>query len=307
MIANMKTELHKNGITYLMALPATVLLFLFNYLPLTGLLLPFKNYQLSEGILGSNWMKPIYYNFEYLFTSLSATRAIRNTLLLNLMFLVGAIIFEVGFAIMLNEMRSKVFKKTVQSFSFLPYFMSWIVVGVFSYNLMTGNNSAINGFLASIGVQKVNFYQTPGIWPAILLFVNRWKNTGYGAILYLATLTNIDVSYYEVAEIDGATRWQQIRYISLPMLRPTIIVLTLLALGRIFNADFGMFYSIVGDASTLYSTTDVIDTFVYRSLRITGDIGMSSAAGFVQSILSFIFILAFNGLVRKYEKDSAIF
>ncbi|GLX67744.1 ABC transporter permease [Paenibacillus glycanilyticus] len=300
-------ELFKNRTLLLMFLPVAVLLFLFNYLPLAGLVIAFKDFDFTKGIFGSNWMDPLFDNFDYLFSSDTAFRAVRNTILLNALFITVGLIFEVGFALLLNEIRNKYFKRVSQSLTFLPFFISWIVVGVFAYNLLDFESGAVNHFLTLIGLQPIDFYSEAGLWPIILTIAIRWKVTGYGTIIYLAALTSIDNSYYEAASIDGATRWQQIRYISLPMLRPTIIILTLLAVGRIMNADFGMFYAMVGDASLLFPTTDVIDTFVYRSLRKSGDIGMASAAGFLQSMIAFVLVIASNYAARKIDKDSAIF
>jgi putative aldouronate transport system permease protein len=300
-------DLYRNRALLVMFLPFAILLLLFNYLPMAGLVIAFKDFDFSKGIFGSAWMDPLLNNFEYLFSSDAAFRAIRNTILLNALFIVVGLVFEVGFALLLNEVRNKYFKKVTQSISFLPFFISWIVVGVFSYNLLNYESGSINRLLEWLGFQGIDFYNAPGLWPLILTIAIRWKATGYGTIIYLAALTSIDNSYYEAAAIDGATRWQQIKYISIPMLRPTIIILTLLAVGRIMNADFGMFYAMVGDASLLFPTTDVIDTFVYRSLRKTGDIGMASAAGFLQSIVAFVLVLTSNYAARKIDKDSAIF
>lgn len=300
-------DLYRNRALLVMFLPFAILLLLFNYLPMAGLVIAFKDFDFSKGIFGSAWMDPLLNNFEYLFSSDAAFRAIRNTILLNALFIVVGLVFEVGFALLLNEVRNKYFKKVTQSISFLPFFISWIVVGVFSYNLLNYESGSINRLLEWFGFQGIDFYNAPGLWPLILTIAIRWKATGYGTIIYLAALTSIDNSYYEAAAIDGATRWQQIKYISIPMLRPTIIILTLLAVGRIMNADFGMFYAMVGDASLLFPTTDVIDTFVYRSLRKTGDIGMASAAGFLQSIVAFVLVITSNYAARKIDKDSAIF
>nr|WP_084225520.1 ABC transporter permease subunit [Paenibacillus pectinilyticus] len=300
-------ELIRHRTLLLMFLPVATLLLLFNYLPLAGLVIAFKNFDFSKGIFGSDWMHPWYENFNYLLSSSLAFRAVRNTILLNLLFIAVGLIFEVGLALMLNELRSKYFKSIAQSLTFLPFFISWIVVGVFTYNLLNFESGAVNRVLEAMGFDPINFYSAPALWPIILTIVIRWKVTGYGTIIYLAALTSIDNSYYEAAAIDGASRWQQIRYISIPMLKPTILILTLLAVGRIMNADFGMFYAMVGDASLLYPTTDVIDTLVYRSLRKSGDIGMASAAGFLQSVVAFVLVLSSNYAARKVDKDSAIF
>ncbi|MBO7747159.1 sugar ABC transporter permease [Paenibacillus sp. MWE-103] len=300
-------ELARNRQLLLMFLPVAALLFLFNYLPLSGLVIPFKNFDFSKGIWGSDWMYPLLNNFDYLLSSDVAFRAIRNTILLNALFIAVGLAFEVGFALMLNELRGKYFKRITQSLTFLPFFISWIVVGVFTYSLLNFENGALNRVLEWFGLQSVDFYSKASWWPLILTIAVRWKVTGYGTIVYLAALTSIDNSYYEAASIDGASRWQQMRYISIPMLKPTIMILTLLAIGRIMNADFGMFYAMVGDASLLFPTTDVIDTLVYRSLRKSGDIGMASAAGFLQSVVAFVLVLASNYAARKIDRDSAIF
>lgn len=300
-------ELVRNRQLLLMFLPVATLLFLFNYLPLSGLIIPFKNFDFSKGIWGSDWMHPLLNNFDYILSSDAAYRAVRNTILLNALFIGVGLVFEVGFALMLNELRNKYFKRITQSLTFLPFFISWIVVGVFTYNLLNFENGALNRVLEWFGLQSVDFYSKASWWPLILTIAVRWKVTGYGTIVYLAALTSVDNSYYEAASIDGATRWQQMRYISIPMLKPTIMILTLLAIGRIMNADFGMFYAMVGDASLLFPTTDVIDTLVYRSLRKSGDIGMASAAGFLQSVVAFVLILVSNYAARKVDRDSAIF
>lgn len=300
-------DLAQNHQLIVMFLPVATLLFLFCYLPLSGLIIPFKNFDFQKGIFGSDWMHPLFNNFDYLLSSDAAFRAVRNTILLNVLFIAVGLIFEVGFALMLNELRNKYFKRVTQSLTFLPFFISWIVVGVFTYNLLNYETGAVNRFLEWIGAGPVDFYSEAGLWPLILTLAIRWKVTGYGTIIYLAALTSIDNSYYEAASIDGASRWQQIRYISLPMLRPTVVILTLLAIGRIMNADFGMFYAMVGDATLLFPTTDVIDTLVYRSLRQSGDIGMASAAGFLQSVVAFVLVLSSNYAARRIDRDSAIF
>nr|WP_202866408.1 ABC transporter permease subunit [Cohnella sp. AR92] len=299
-------EMSRNWSVYMMFLPVFLLLLLFNYLPMAGIVVAFKNYQFSDGLFGSEWAKPLLSNFEYLVNSDYAFRAIRNTVLLNLLFIATGLLFEIGLALLLNEIRGKYFKKVAQSITFLPYFISWIVVGVFTYNLLT-DVGVVNSIIKLFGHEPIDFYNSPGLWPAILALIMRWKVTGYGSVIYLAALTGIDSSYYEAASIDGATRWQQMWYISLPLLRPTVIILTLLAVGRIMNADFGMFYSVVGSAATLYSTTDVVDTFVYRGLRLNGDVGMSAAAGFLQSTIAFVLVLGSNLIARRLDKDSALF
>jgi putative aldouronate transport system permease protein len=299
-------ELKKNAFLYLMAVPGIALLFLFNYMPMVGVIIAFKNFDFSKGVIGSEWAKPIYNNFNFLFTSEQTFRATRNTILLNLLFIVSGTVVSVGLALLLNEVRRKFFKKLVQSFTLLPTFVSWIVVSVFAYN-MFADQGGLNQLLHAFGIAKVNWYGTPGVWPAILTIIMIWKGAGYGSILYIATLSGVDTSLYEAAEIDGASRFKQMLHISIPMLKPTMIILTLLSIGRIMNADFGMFYGIIGDNPILYPTTDVLDTFIFRNLRVIGDIGMASAANFYQSIIAFILVLACNRWANKYQNGAGLF
>ena len=291
----------------LLALPGALLMFLFSYLPLAGVLIAFKDFKFGTGIFGSAWQKPIYYNFIYLFTSTGTLRATVNTLSLNCVFIVSGVLAAVVFALLLNEIVSVRYRKLVQSFSFLPYFMSWIVVGVFVYGIFSEQGGALNGLIMSLGGKRMDWYTSPEYWPAILLGVTIWKFVGYNAVIYLATITGIDPTIFEAAQIDGANRMQQALRITLPMLLPTMTILVLLQIGRIMNADFGMFYGIVGDNSILYPTTDVLDTFIYRNLRKLGDIGMSSAASLYQSVISFALLLLCNGLARKMQGASSLF
>lgn len=300
-------EMITNRALYSMFLPAAVLLILFNYLPMFGLITAFKDFNFSDGIWKSPWIQPITKNFEYLFFSGSAFSATFNTVFLNLLFIGFGLIFELGCALMFHELTSKKFKNVVQFGIFLPYFISWIVVGLFSYNLFNYEHGSLNAILKFFGASPINWYENPQMWIVILVIFRIWKMTGYGMIMYIAALGGIDTSYYEAARIDGATRWQLIRYISLPLVAPTVITLLLLNCGKIMNADFGMFYSMIGNNAQLYSTTDVLDTFIYRNLRLNGDVGMASAAGFYQSILSTTILLLMNKLARKHNPDGALF
>jgi len=290
-----------------MTLPAMFLLLLFNYFPMAGIIIAFKNFNLSNGIFASPWMHPIYENFRYFFTSDNWVSVTRNTILLNLLFIAVGTFVNVALAILFNEIRSAWFKRTAQSLTLLPYFISWIVVGVFAYNILNYEHGMLNEWFAKLGMDKIDWYSRPGAWPALILIIFVWKSVGYNSIIYLASLTGIDHTLYESATIDGATKFQQIRYITVPLLRPTIVVLTLLAIGHIMNSDFGMFYSLVGDSAQLYPTVDVIDTFVFRSLKGSGDMGMSAAASFYQSVLAFALVYFSNRVARKYESGSALF
>ncbi len=303
----MLKSLIKDRSLLLLALPGALLLFLFSYLPLAGILIAFKDFKFGTGIFGSAWQKPIYYNFIYLFTSSGTLRATVNTLTLNCVFILSGVLAAVTFALLLNEIISVRYRKLIQSFSFLPYFMSWIVVGVFVYGIFGEQGGALNGLIVSLGGKRIDWYTSAEYWPAILLGVTLWKFVGYNAVIYLATITGIDPTIFEAAQIDGAGRMQQAMRITIPMLLPTMTILVLLQVGRIMNADFGMFYGIVGDNSMLYPTTDVLDTFIYRNLRKLGDIGMSSAASLYQSVISFVLLLVCNGLARRMQGASSLF
>lgn len=306
--ANRKIRLSENWQLYLMALPAIALLFCFSYMPMYGIVIAFKKYKVKYGIWGSPWMKPLFRNFEILFRKNSAAiNAIKNTLCLNFLFIILGTLFSVALALMFNELRNRHYKKITQSLSFLPYFISTVVVGIFASSLLGYENGTINAVLVGFGLKKINFYASPALWPAILLIVNIWKSAGYNSVIYLATIAGIDGSYYEAARIDGASHWDEIRYISLPLLTPTIIVLTLLAIGKIMNSDFGLFYNVTADTPLLYETTDVIDTFVYRTLRKTGDMGISSAVGLFQSVVSLVLVIASNAVAHRIDENSALF
>lgn len=300
--------LRKNWQLYLMALPAVVLLFCFAYMPMGGLVIAFKRYDFKMGIWGSPWIDPWYKNFEVIFkNNTAALQAIRNTIFLNLLFIVCGTVFALALSLAFNEVSNKYIKKLTQSFSFLPYFISTVVVGIFVSGLLSYENGVINRIITSMGGEKIAFYMEAKWWPMIMVLVNIWKGAGYSAVVYLATISGFDSGYYEAAKIDGASKWQQVWYISLPLLKPTVITLTLLSVGKIMNADFGLFYNVTGDMPTLYATTDVLDTYIYRALRQLGDIGISSATGFFQSVVGFVLVVVSNKVARKYEDSAALF
>lgn len=298
-------ELRRNRVLYTMAIPGILAFVAFYYLPMFGLVVAFKEYNFRDGILGSPWVG--LENFRFFLGSPKILEVVRNTVVLNVAFIAIHTVLQVVAAILLNEVRGKYFKKTVQSFMFLPYFISWIIVSVFVYNVFSYEYGFLNGMLERWGLTRVNFYGISEAWPFILIVVDSWKWIGYGAVIYLAALAGIDDAYYEAARIDGASRWQRIRHVSIPLILPIVSILTLLQVGRILNADFGMFYGIIGDNSVLFKYTDVIETFVYRSLRQLGDIGMASAVGFVQSIVGFVMVVGSNALVRRYHAEGALF
>ncbi|GBG08955.1 ABC-type polysaccharide transport system, permease component [Paenibacillus agaridevorans] len=287
-----------------MTLPGLVYLVLFAYVPMFGLVIAFKNYNYSTGLWNSPWVG--FKNFDFLFASQDAWRITYNTLFLNFLFIFFGTIASIGFALLLNEIRIKVLSRFVQSTMLLPHLLSWVIVGYFVYALLT-YNGLVNNILGYFGIEAIEWYNSPEYWPAILTITAIWKMLGYNSVIYLASILGISSDYYEAAVIDGAGKMQQIRYITLPLLSPIIIILVLLSIGKIFYADFGLFYNVTRDMGMLYSTTDVIDTYVFRMLRTVGDVGMSSAAGFYQSIVGLILIVTANFVVRKIDREQSLF
>jgi len=298
-------DFSKYRVMLLMLAPGMLLMFVFAYIPMPGIILAFKNYSYSGGVFGSPWSG--LDNFRFFFTSGDAWRVTRNTGLYNIAFIIVNNLLQISVAILMFEITRKWFRKVALTMLFLPYFISWVVVGAIAYNLLNYRFGLLNATLKTFGMQPIDVYNTAEYWPFLLVFIAAWKAVGYGSILYLAAITGIDTEMYEAAEIDGANVWQRIMQITIPCLYPTIIILILLALGNIFRGDFGMFYNLVGDNGLLFGSTDVIDTYVFRSLMLANDIGISAAAGFYQSILGFITVLLANYAVRRYEKDYALF
>lgn len=297
--------LRRNKILLLMLLPAILYFLIFSYIPMGGTILAFKNYNFRDGIFGSPWVG--LDNFKYFFISGQAWIVTRNTILYNVAFITVNTILQMGLAILISEIGGKYFKKLTQTAMFLPYFISWVVVGIIAYNMLNLENGTINSMIAKIGGEKFNFYGSTFVWPFIMIFVSAWKNVGYGTVLYLAAIMGIDTETYEAAKIDGANIFQRIFKVTIPSLIPTMIILTLLAIGNIFRGDFQMFYQIIGNNGPLFNATDVIDTFTFRSLIQSGEVGMSAASCLYQSVFCFITIMISNFLVKKYDKDYSLF
>lgn len=290
---------------YLLALPAICYLLINNYLPMYGLTLAFKKFRYDKGIFGSKWSG--IDNFMFLLKSKDIWLITRNTLLYNLVFIVLGTTLAVAVAILLNEIRSKRARKAYQTVILLPYLLSMVIVSYVVYGFLSADQGFINGILKQMGADTVSWYSEPGYWPFILTFVNIWHSVGYSCIVYYAAVVGIDIGYYEAADIDGATGWQKVRHITLPSLKPTIITMTLLNLGRVFYSDFGLFYQVPLNSGALYNVTTTIDTYVYRGLMQNPNISMSAAAGFYQSILGFILVIAANYLTRRFDKKNALF
>ena len=298
-------ELKKNKALFAMILPAVLLVFIMQYVPMSGLVLAFKAYRYDRGVFGSAWNG--LNNFRYLFASGTGWLITRNTILYNLLNLFTSQLLAVIIAIFITEINARIFKRVTQTVILLPYFISWVVVGVFVYSIFNYETGLINGIRNALGQEPINFYGKPGAWPIIICLFNSWKWTGYNSVIYIAAIMGIDGGINEAAEIDGATIFQRIRHITIPSIRPTLITMILLQVGRILRGDFEMFYQIVGNNGQLFNATDVIDTYVFRSLTQNPDIGVTAAATFYQSVLCFIIIVVVNAIVKHIDEDYALF
>ena len=299
-------ELLKNRTLFLMALPGILLLFAFNYMPMFGLIIAFKNMNFTKGFFRSDWYG--LKNFQFFINTPYAYTITRNTILYNLVFIGLGNIFAVACAIALHELRNRRTAKVYQSILFLPYFLSWVVVSYLVFSFLSVDMGLINKqILPVFHVPPIEWYGNTRYWPFILTFANLWKYTGYNSVIYLATIVGILPEYFEAATIDGASKLQQIRKITIPLISPVIIILVLLGIGRVFFADFGLFYQVPKNTGALFDVTNVIDTYVYRTLINSGDLGMSSAAGLYQAVVGFILVLASNLIVRRIDPSKALF
>lgn len=298
-------DLRHNKLLLLMLFPAVLFFIIFSYLPMAGIVLAFREFDFSLGIFKSPWVG--LKNFRFFFISGKAFLVTFNTVMYNLAFIIAGTLVNLTIAIVLSEMTGKIYKKIAQTLLLMPYFISWVVVNAILYNILNYEYGQINTLFDKLGIERVDVYGEPAMWKYIIIILNSWKDMGYGSIVYLAAIMGIDREIYEAGEIDGASVFQQIRYITLPSLQPTIIILVLLAVGNIFRGNFQMFYQVVGNNGMLFNATDVIDTFVFRSLIQTREFGMSSAAGFYQSVLCYVILMLANALVRRVDPDYALF
>lgn len=298
-------EVRKNWVLFLMLVPAIAYFIVFSYVTMPGVYVAFVNYNPNKGIFGSDFVG--FKNFEFLIRNGDLVKITKNTLLYNGVFLLMSHMIQIVLAIMLSEIMNKIFKKISQSVILLPHFISYVVVGVFAYNFFNFDNGFINSLLVNLGMERISFYSTPGVWKYIIVFFYIWKTTGYGMIVYMAAITGISSEIYEACYIDGASRFQRIRYVTLPLLKPTFILLVLFGLGDILRGSFDLFYNLIGTNSLLYGQTDIIDTYVYRSLVGSFNFASSAAVGLYQSVFGLIFVMVINLIVRKVEPESALF
>ena len=291
---------------YLMFLPGAIYLLINNYIPMAGIVVAFKKYNVRLGIWGSEWFG--LNNFKFLFATKDAWIITRNTILYNLAFIIINMVIGIMFAIFISDVVNKKAQKIYQSAILFPYLMSAVIIGYIVFAFLSQSTGIVNNsILEALGKDPINWYSESKYWPFILIFVNTWKGIGYGCLIYISTINGIDPTLFESAMLDGATKWQQIKNITLPSLVPTIITLTLLNVGKIFYSDFGLFYQVPRNSGMLFSTTNVIDTYVYRGLMEQANIGMSAAAGFYQSIVGFVLVITANLIVRKVSEENALF
>ena len=288
-------EIKNHWQLYLMALPSLVLIFIFSYVPLVGLVMAFQNLDLSKGVFSSPWCG--LNNFKFLFATSDAWVITRNTVLYNIVFIAGGLILSVTLALLINEMTSKNLQKILQTIYIMPFFLSMVVVAMIMLGFLDMRNGYVNALLVEQGKQKVFWYNRTDIWWWLLIVVHFWKGIGYSSILYTAVISGISQEFYEAAALDGATRWQQIKYITLPHLRTIMSINLIRSCGSIFRGDFGLFYTVPNNEGALYPVTNVLDTYI----------GMSTAAGFYQSIVGFVLVMVVNQIVKNMDADSAMF
>ena len=291
----------------LLAAPCTIWYLLFAFLPMFGIIIAFKDFKINgnfiNSILTSKWVG--FENFTFLFTSNDAWIVLRNTLGYNVIFIILGIVVPVALALMVSQLHGKRLGKMYQTAMFMPYFLSWVVVSAVAWGFLSYDKGLANQLVEGMGGDRVNWYMQKQYWPYFLIFMNLWKGLGYGMVVYLAAITGIDTSFYEAAVIDGATKWQQMRYITLPVMKTVIVMMFIMSVGRIFYSDFGLFYQVPRDSNSLFSVTYTIDVMVYKSLK-SATVGMASAAAFFQSVMGCITILAANAVVRKIDPESAM-
>jgi putative aldouronate transport system permease protein len=293
----------------ILALPTTFWYILFCYLPMFGVIIAFKDFRINGGFIHSlatsAWAG--FSNFTFLFKNPDTWMIVRNTLLYNAVFIVLGIVIPVALALMLTELWSKRTAKVIQTLMFFPYFLSWVVVAALVYAFLSPANGVVNGIITSLGGEPVNWYQDAKFWPGFLVFMSQWKGMGYGMVLYMATITGLDKSVYEAAVIDGATKWQQVWRLTIPMMKTIIVLQFIMAAGHIFNSDFGLFYQVPRNQNALYNVTTTIDVYTYKLLfQGSATIGMSAAAALLQSVLACLCTLGVNAIVNKIDPDSAM-
>lgn len=300
-----KEKRESNYRLYVLCAVPVILVFIFNYLPMIGAIIAFKDYKYNDGIFKSKWVG--LKNFEMFFKSKDFANVAWNTIYLNFIFIIIGTICAVTLAILLFNVMGRKNVKTYQTIFITPYFISWVVVGYIAYALLNPAYGILNQLLNALGIGNIDVYSKPGLWPIILTIANVWKNVGMDSVIYYAALMGIDTSLFEAADVDGVNKFQKVWYITIPSLVSLITILTILKIGNIFRADFGLFYQLTRDVGQLYSTTDVMDTYIYRTLKVWNDVSLSSAAGLLQSVVGLILVVITNTVTKRIDRDCALF
>lgn len=303
-------NIKKNAPFLLMALPGAIWMIFFFYIPVLGNVVAFKEFRFSPdgffaSLYNSKWVG--FQNFKFLFATDNAYIMTRNTVLYNLVFIIVGTFLAVVLAVIMSMLRSKKKIKIFQTTMLFPYFLSWVIIGFFVYSILSPDKGALNSILAMMGKEPVNWYNEPKYWPVFIVIIGIWKNIGYNSIIYFASIMGIDPTYYEAAIVDGANRWQQIRHVTIPQIIPLISIMLILAIGNIIRSDFGLFYNVTRNSGPLNQVTMVIDTYVYKGLSASGDLGMSSAAGLYQSVVGFVMLVSANAIIRRVDPESGLF
>lgn len=302
--------LKKQGVFLLMVLPGALSMLIFFYIPVFGNVVAFKDFRYSPNgflasIVESKWVG--FDNFKFLFSSSNAYIITRNTVLYNVAMIFIGLILSISLAIIMSMLRSKKRIKIFQTAMLFPHFLSWVIISYFVYSFLSPDKGLVNVIRNSMGLDPVNWYTTVKFWPGFLIGIGVWKGLGYNSVVYFAAVMGIDPTFYEAAIIDGANRWQQVKYVTIPQLIPLVSILMIMAIGNIFRADFGLFYQVPRNSGSLYNVTQVLDTFVFNGLAGGGDIGMASAAGLYQSVVGSILLISTNAIVRRLDPESALF
>lgn len=305
MVKKMTRNIKKYWMLHLMAAPAVLALLVFNYMPMTGLVMAFQRLDLKKGIFSSPWVG--FDNFKFLFATTDAWIITRNTILYNVAFILTELFFAVLLALVFSELTCKRYAKALQTVFIMPHFLSMVAVSMVVFAFLSPTNGFVNSTLKQLGEKPVNWYNTKEVWPFLLIFINLWKHVGYSSIMYTAVISGISSEYYEAAALDGASKLQQALYITIPHLRSIVCIKLIMSIGKIFRADFGLFYTVPRDSGALYSVTNVLDTYIYRGLATLNNPGMSTAAGLYQSLVGFVLVLVANKIVSSIDSDSAMF
>ncbi|NLX82206.1 MAG: sugar ABC transporter permease [Clostridiales bacterium] len=290
---------------FLMTLPGVILFLCFAYLPMAGIVLAFKSFKPRLGIFGSTWVG--LKNFEFMIRNATFWLTVRNTLFYNVIFLIIGILGPLAFALAVNEVRPKRVARVYQTLTIMPHFVSYVVVSVIVFAILSADSGIMGNYMKSQGLAPIVFYSEPGYWPWILSIVYLWKHIGYSSIIYLGTITGISDEFFEAAVIDGASKWQQIVHITLPFLKPMVVVLAIIRVGAMFSSNFDLFYQVPMNSGQLYPVTNTINVFTYNTLRNSNNVSLSAAVGFVQSVAGFLLVVGTNRVIRAIDPDLAMF